>query len=176
MVNVKFGNTISKSLRTHTGVPQGVVLSTTCFLDAVNTILDTLAHNIEKVSYYHSSKESQHHQEIYRTQLRNWTDTVDLKSPVTRSEIVHFWQDIKGNPKRNHTILKLYNENIPKTKSKFLDMTLDRKLNWKPILSLKGEALTFSGNKSNPQKYRSNQYFGSYLSQFIVRKCLYSFF
>ena len=60
--------------------------------------------------------------------LENWADIIGLKFSATRNEEVHFWSNIKRNTNINHTTLKLCNEDI----SRFLGMTLDRKLSWKP--------------------------------------------
>ena len=65
--------------------------------------------------------------------LENWADIIGLKFSATRNEEVHFWSNIKRNTNINHTTLKLCNEDISKTETtRFLGMTLDRKLCWKP--------------------------------------------
>ena len=151
-IKVRIGNTLSKSRTTHSGVPQGGVLSATCFLIAINTILDTLPHNIKGSLYaddlviYHTSKKVRSSsRQLQNTikRLENWANMVGLKFSSTKSEVVHFWRGIKGGTNRDFIPLTLYGNDIPrKETTKFLGMILDRKLSWKPhIQSLKGEAM-----------------------------------
>ena len=151
-IKVRIGNTLSKSCTTHSGVPQGGVLSATCFLVAINTIQGALPHNINSSLYaddlviYHTSKKIRSSSRLIQNtikKLENWTKTVNLKFSTTKSEVVHFWRDIKGGANRDYTTLTLYGRDIPKKENtKFLGMILDRKLSWKPhIMSLKGETM-----------------------------------
>ena len=48
-IKVKIGNTLSDSHKTSAGVPQEGVLSATCFLVAINNILDTLPVRIKNL-------------------------------------------------------------------------------------------------------------------------------
>ena len=61
----------------------------------------------------------------------------------SKSEVVHFWRDIKGGRIREYPVIKLKGENIPRREStRFLGMILDRALNWKEqITILQGETL-----------------------------------
>ena len=151
-IKVRIGKTLSKSCKTHSGVPQGGVLSATCFLVAINTIQNALPHNIDSSLYaddlviYHTSKKIRSSSRLIQNtikKLENWTKTVNLKFSTIKSEVVHFWRDIRGGADRDYPTLTLYGKDIPKRETaRFLGMILDRKLSWRPhILSLKGEAM-----------------------------------
>ena len=45
-IKVRIGRTLSESRSTNSGVPQGGVLSATCFLIAINSIMEILPQNI----------------------------------------------------------------------------------------------------------------------------------
>ena len=149
-VKVKIGNILSDKHMTTAGVPQGGVLSATCFIVAINTILHTL-HTDVKGSLYADDLVIYHTSRIVRTssrllqntiqRLEDWARNVGLKFSPMKSEVVHFWRDIKGGATRDYPTLKLYNKEIPtKDTTKFLGMILDRGLNFEShIQSLKGE-------------------------------------
>ena len=73
--------------------------------------------------------------------LENWARTVGLRFSLTKSEVVHFWRDIRGGATRGYPALELYDKELPtKETTKFLEMTLDRALNFEShINTLKGE-------------------------------------
>ena len=151
-IKVKIGNTLSSDQVTQTGVPQGGVLSATCFIVAINTILDVMPQDVKGSLYaddlviYRTSKNIQTSSRILQNsikKLEEWAKNVGLRFSPSKSETVHFWRGIKGGNNRDYTTLKLYNKEIPnKESTKFLGVILDRKLNWIPhIQSLKAEAL-----------------------------------
>ena len=151
-IKVRIGNTLSRSRTTLSGIPQGGVLSATCFLIAINSILDTLPRNIKGSLYaddlviYHTSKKvrsSSRQLQNAIKKLENWANMTGLKFSSSKSEIVHFWRGIKGGTNQDFIPLTLYGNDIPrKETTKFLGMILDRKLSWKPhIQTLKGEAM-----------------------------------
>ena len=149
-IKVKIGNTLSEKHITTAGVPQGGVLSATLFLVAINTILDNLHCDVRGSLYaddlviYHTSRMIRTSSRILQNtiqRLENWACTVGLRFSTTKSEVVHFWRDIRGGATRDYPALELYNKEIPtKETIKFLGMTLDRALNFEShINSLKGE-------------------------------------
>ena len=62
-IKVKIGNTLSENYDTTLGVPQGGVMSATCFIIAINNILNLLPRGVKGSLYaddlviYHSSKD-----------------------------------------------------------------------------------------------------------------------
>jgi hypothetical protein len=50
-IKVRVGNTISQSYDLHEGIPQGSVLSCTCFLIAINKITNAIQGNIQSCVY-----------------------------------------------------------------------------------------------------------------------------
>ena len=150
-IKVRIGNELSNEQATTAGVPQGGVLSATCFLVAINTILDTLPAGVRGSLYaddlvvYHTSRMLRTSARLLQNtikRLENWAHAVGLRFSTTKSEVVHFWRDIRGGATREYPSLKLYNKEIPiKQTTKFLGITLDRCLNFEHhILSLKGES------------------------------------
>ena len=151
-IKVKIGNSLSDKHMTTAGVPQGGVLSATLFLVAINTILDSLHCDVRGSLYaddlviYHTSRLVRTSSRILQNsiqKLENWTRAVGLRFSPTKSEVVHFWRDIRGGATRDYPTLKLNNKEIPiKETTKFLGVTLDRALNFEShINSLKGETL-----------------------------------
>ena len=151
-IKVKIGNTLSDSHTITAGVPQGGVLSATCFLVAINTILETLPKDIKGSLYaddliiYHASRRLQTSTRLIQNsinKLQDWAQTVGLKFSPTKTEVVHFWRNIRGGANQTYPTLRLYNQEIPqKNTTKFLGMILDRGLNWEShILALKGETM-----------------------------------
>ena len=149
-IKVKIGNILSEKHITTAGVPQGGVLSATCFLVAINTILDTLHKDVKGSLYaddlviYHTSRMLRTSSRLLQNsiqRLENWARNVGLKFSTTKSEVVHFWRDIKGGATRDYPALKLYKREIPtKDTTEFLGIILDRGLNFEShIQSLKGE-------------------------------------
>ena len=149
-IKVKIGDTLSDKHTTTAGVPQGGVLSATLFLVAINTILDTLHCGVRGSLYaddlviYHTSRRIRTSSRLLQNtiqRLENWARDVGLRFSPTKSEVVHFWRDIRGGAIRHYPTLKLYNNEIPtKETIKFLGVTLDRALNFEShIHSLKGE-------------------------------------
>lgn len=149
-IKVKIGNTLSEGCVTTAGVPQGGVLSATCFLVAINTILDTLRGDVKGSLYaddlviYHTSRALRTSSRLLQNtikKLEDWARAVGLKFSPEKSEVVHFWRNIRGGAARDYPTLRLYNKEIPtKETTKFLGIVLDRALTFEPhILSLKGE-------------------------------------
>ena len=152
LIKVKIGNTLSEDRATQAGVPQGGVLSATCFLVAINSIFDSIPRDVKASLYaddlviYRTSKNIQTSSRVLQNtikKLEEWAKNVGLRFSPTKSEVVHFWRGIKGGSNREYTPLKLYQSEIPhKETARFLGMILDRKLSWLPhIQSLKAEAL-----------------------------------
>ena len=55
-----------------------------------------------------------------------------LRLSLPKSEVVHFIRNIKGGDMREYPNISLYGDEISrKETTKFLGMTLDRKLDWK---------------------------------------------
>ena len=149
-IKVKIGNTLSDKHMTTAGVPQGGVLSATLFIVAINTILDNLHTDVKGSLYaddliiYHTSKMVRTSSRLLQNtihRLENWARAVGLRFSPTKSEVVHFWRDIRGGATRDYPALELYNKELPtKDSTKFLGLILDRALNFKShIHSLKGE-------------------------------------
>ena len=151
-IKVKIGNTVSDKKITQAGVPQGGVLSATCFLIAINTIQGNIHKDIKSSLYaddlviYHTSRNIRTSARIIQGTIKKLEKSAEdfgLAFSTTKTECVHFWRYKDGDADENYTPLKLYNKEIPKKDThKFLGMTLDRGLNWIPhIESLKAEAL-----------------------------------
>ena len=125
-IKVKIGNTLSRNHTTTAGVPQGGVLIATCFLVAINPILESLPTGIEGSLYADDLV-------IYSTSIRlqssAWTlqilyDTeaklMGLRLSPPKSEVVNFYRNIKGSDMKeipSHSSLRQIN--LPET-TKFL--------------------------------------------------------
>ena len=149
-IKVKIGNTSSRSHTTTAGVPQGGVLSATCFIVAINSILDSLPTGTKGSLYaddlviYNTSSRLQSSARTLQNfigKLESEAQSMGLRLSPPKSEVIHFYRNIKGGKTRDFPPIRLYGEEIPKKETtKFLGMILDRKLDWKAhITALKGE-------------------------------------
>ena len=150
-LKVSIGDVLSDPYPTNIGVPQGGVLSVTCFTVAINSILNKLPKQVKSSLYaddlviYHTTlnpNTSIRQLQLAIRSLEGWTLRSGLRFSPTKSEVVCFQRS--GRRRIVPDILpQLYNQPIPiKETTKFLGMTLDRRLNWVPHLkALKSETL-----------------------------------
>lgn len=143
-IKVKIGCTLSAPKQTSAGVPQGGILSVTCFIAAINDILGVLPHSVGGYLYaddliiYHSSKRPSSSARILQlaiNRLSSWAENQGLKFSTSKTEAICFSKRIKRNEVLPHLTLQgsqiSYKETV-----KYLGMTLDRHLNWSAHVKL----------------------------------------
>ena len=134
---VRVGSNYSTTHEQHEGVPQGSVLSTTCFIIAINSISHVLPPGIRYsiyvddllISYAGSNKTVV--QNVLQTAINNitkWTNEHGFKFSVNKTVAVNF----SRQKKIMKPTLLLYNEPIQfKDKVKFLGVIFDSRLTFK---------------------------------------------
>ena len=151
LIKVRICGTLSDPYPTNIGVPQGGILSVTCFTVAINSILNNLPDQVKASLYaddlviYHTTTNpntSVRQLQLAIRGLENWALRSGLRFSPAKSEVVCFQRS--GKRRIVPDILpQLYNQDIPfKETTKFLGVTLDTRLSWVPHLkTLKADAL-----------------------------------
>ena len=150
-IKVRVGNKISSAYKQEEGVPQGSVLSVTCFALAINCIVDQISPPVMGSIFVddfaifitgHDASEVCHHLQKSINALSKWADDSGFKFSASKTVAVRFTRST-----RQETVptLKLKGEVIPyENKVKFLGMTFDSKLTWSSHI----EALKIKVKKS----------------------------
>ena len=95
-IKVRIGSEYSESRQTNAGTPQGGVLSATCFIVAINNILENLSPNIKGSLYaddliiYCTSSTPDVAERLLQQEVNkivNWTNKVGLKLSPAKSEV-----------------------------------------------------------------------------------------
>ena len=148
-IKVRIGNTYSKTEKLETGTPQGGVLSPTCFIAAINGILETLPHNVQGslyaddlIIYCTTGKLNTaiRQLQIATNNIINWANKQGLHFSPFKTKAILFerrkkQRDIIPNIKMNDCNIR-FEDSV-----KFLGMTIDKKLNWtEHIKNLKAKA------------------------------------
>ena len=164
-MQVRVGGMMSDEFEQFEGVPQGSVLSCTCFALAINGLPSVLPQYVEGSLYVDdfaifSSSSSipvlKRRMQTALNRIETWVDTHGFKLSVEKTKMVHFTRRrgqvdapdlVIGN-----AVLQVVNE------MRFLGLIFDRKLTWVPhIKDLKVRCI----KALNPMKYTSNQNWGA---------------
>ena len=143
---VRIGNTLSEVTQMDEGIPQGSVLSCTCFMVAVNDICTYLPANTSSVLYVDDyvmyASGSMPHMIERRLQtainrLQEWGNRTGFTFSTSKTVAMHICKK-RNCPKLAHN-LSIYNNNIKCVEEqRFLGVTIDNSLSWKPhILNVK---------------------------------------
>ena len=135
---VRVGNTYSSVHNQYEGVPQGSVLSTTCFIVAMNNIGHSLPQGVRSSIFVDdylisiAGNNKREVQNILQTAIDNitkWAENCGFKFSSSKTCAVTFTrQHLVPQP-----LLKLYKEPIQyKNSTKFLGMIFDTRLTWEP--------------------------------------------
>ena len=149
---VKIGNTLSDPYEQEEGVPQGSVLSVTCFALAINSLPDCAGEDVKCSLYvddflilYSSRNFAALERKLQTTlnRITKWTEKTGYKFSTDKTEVVNFHRgrDFREPDLRLNGIrLKVVQE------KKFLGLFFDRKLTWVPHLrQLKQKCLQMMG-------------------------------
>lgn len=145
-IKVRIGNTLSDAVVVPQGIPQGSVLSCTCFIVAINTIIDYLPNNVKATLYvddytiYSSGNVPQLIERRIQTainRLTDWSHVTGFTFSISKSVSMHICR--KRNCTKLAPNLNIENRDIICVDShKFLGLTFDNSLTWKKhIQSLK---------------------------------------
>lgn len=143
--NVRINNTTSEKYTQETGIPQGSVLSVTLFIIKINEI----ANQVPKEAGFHSSlfvddlQIGYQHQDLNiiheklqscLNSVHQWAETNGCRFSEGKTNVMHFTMKPGLHPTPNLTLnskVLQYKENI-----KFLGMTWDAKLTWRPHINI----------------------------------------
>ena len=137
---VKTDHCLSKKVLLREGVPQGGVLSPTLFLVYMNDIIDVITRHVSNslhaddlalwtVSEYTPCATVRMQQTV--TNIDKWTRDWGLLVNSTKTCVTLF----SLSPKKEHVQLSLHDVILPITENpRFLGVTLDTRLTWKPQL------------------------------------------
>ena len=141
---VRIINTLSPTYVQEMGIPQGSVLSVTLFAVKINGIVNNIPKDPRftaslfvddfQIGYRHSDlQEINVKLQSTLNKIISWTTNNGFKFSIDKTKAVHF--TLKPGLFMNPS-LRIYNENIKYVNChKFLGMTWDRKLTWKPHIT-----------------------------------------
>lgn len=139
-LKVRVGSTLSDSYPVNEGIPQGSVLSCTCFLIAINDIAETLPQTVRSVLYvddftiYMSGRSTnliERQLQVALRCLKTWSLKSGLQFSLEKTICMHICRR-RGCLKAASNIT-LNNQPIRCSPThKFLGITLDSSLTWKP--------------------------------------------
>ena len=164
-IMVRIEDKFSESVQTQFGIPQGSVLSCTCFILAVNNLATDLHPSIHVQIYVDdlcllasgSQESCARRLQVAINKIQAWSLKTGFKFSPTKSATMHICRAhrcIKPSPQLtlNGTELKHVEQ------YKYLGMIIDEKLNWKPhIIELKRSAT----KSLNLLKIIANRYKGA---------------
>lgn len=139
-INVRIGNTLSNDYILEEGIPQGSVLSCTCFMIAMNGIANHVPRNVKSVLYvddftiYASGSDTE--MIIRRLQkainnLESWANETGAQFSVNKTKSIHVCR--KRNCPKTNNFLTINGTNIECVDEyKFLGLTIDKSLTWRP--------------------------------------------
>lgn len=145
-IKVRIGSKESNAHVLYEGIPQGSVLSCTCFLIAINGILDSIPQAVQRSLYvddlalYCSGRNVASIRRLLQlslNHLQRWSDKTGFTFSPTKTISIHICRErgcLKASPE-----FEMYNEVLPHVQTaKYLGLTIDSSLTWKPhIKSLK---------------------------------------
>ena len=138
-LKVKVGNTLSSPFRQEEGVPQGSVLSVTCFSAAINSIVEAVTDKVhcslfvDDFAIYATSSDAEEACELLQRSIDSiykWTKVTGFKFSTSKTTAIRFTRSRKVEPitplELNGTIIPLQDQ------VKFLGVIFDKKLTWGP--------------------------------------------
>ena len=134
---VRNGAVHSEYMRLEEGLPQGSVLSVTCFAIAINDIVKQLGTEVHCALYvddlviYTTAKNAAHSNRLIQrsiNKLTDWTSQKGMRFSEDKTVAIKFEKRRSEEPE-----LTLYNKRIQvQEKSLYLGLVIDKRLNWKP--------------------------------------------
>ena len=134
---VRIGSQHSEYVEQKEGVPQGSVLSVTCFAISINEITKILPNNVKCTLYvddfaiYASAKKESHSNRLLQNtiiKLERWTRERGMKFSQEKTVAMKFNKRKRGSDPN----LKLYNRQIKAVEStQYLGLVIDSRLSWK---------------------------------------------
>ena len=134
---VRVGAAHSEFFEQEEGLPQGSVLSVTCFAIAINDIVKQLSTGVQCTLYvddfaiFISARNETHSNRIIQTsinKLSEWTKTKGLKFSREKTVAIKFETRKRGEEPQ----LSLYNSNIQVREStSYLGLIVDKRLSWR---------------------------------------------
>ena len=138
-LKVKVGNTLSSAYRQEEGVPQGSILSVTCFSVAINSIVKAVGSSVhcslfvDDFAIYasnHNAKKARKQLQTSIDAIYKWADKNGFTFSTSKTTAVRFTRCTKLEPilplKLNGTIIPFQDQ------VKFLGVIFDKKLTWGP--------------------------------------------
>ena len=138
---VRVGTKYSEEFVQEEGLPQGSVLSVTCFIVAINSICNVIPENVrsslfvDDIAIYCSSSspaEASGHLQIAVSRIVQWADERGFTFSSQKTVAIHFTRS-----RKRMTVPHLLMKGIPipyEKEVKFLGMIFDSKLTWTPHL------------------------------------------
>lgn len=143
-IMVRINATLSDVLPVRVGIPQGSVLSCTCFLLAINDIGDALPPSIHQSLYVDDfalvavgarADTISRRLQLALSHLERWSRRSGFRFSAEKTVAMHICR-VRGCPKLSHD-LTLYGTVIPPVEVfKYLGMTIDNSLTWRPHINL----------------------------------------
>lgn len=143
-IAVRVGSSLSSAVPIREGIPQGSVLSCTCFLVSINDIGDDLPPTLYKALYVDDfalfaigarPEALCRRLQLALTQLELWSGRSGFRFSEAKTVAMHICR-VRGCPKLAHN-LTLYGSPVASVDEfKYLGLTLDNSLTWRPHISL----------------------------------------
>ena len=140
---LRLGTTFSDLFQQENGVPQGSILAPTLFNIKINNVMDSLSNGIDSSLYVDDlliCYSSEHMEGIERklqltlNRVEKWANTNGFKFSESKTVAMHFCQKRALHPDPE---LSIYGNRIPVvSQTKFLGLTFDNKLTFKPHIHL----------------------------------------
>jgi hypothetical protein len=144
LMQVRVGKTLSQPVPTSQGIPQGSVLSCTCFMIAINSIANSLPANISSSLYvddfaiYSSGTIPQAIERRIQLALNNldiWSKSTGFTFSPEKTVTMHICRR-RSCPKMAHQ-LSIANHPIRSVEScKFIGLIIDNSFTWKPHITV----------------------------------------
>ena len=142
-IKVKIGSTLSNPKQVDEGIPQGSVLSCSCFLIAINNISSGIPPTVKSLLFVddftlfysgHNINSVQRQLQMALKSLEAWCVKTGYKFSTEKTVSMHICR--KHNCPKMATSLTLYRAPITcVTSTKFLGVTIDSSLTWRPHLT-----------------------------------------
>ena len=142
-IQVRVGNTLSPEKSVEEGIPQGSVLSCTCFAIAINNICEELPNNVSKCLYVDdfalfasgsSTNTIERRLQLAINKLETWCHKTGFQFSTVKTASLHICR--KKTCPKTAANLKLNGTPINNVSSfKYLGMTYDNSFTWRPHIT-----------------------------------------
>jgi hypothetical protein len=138
-IQTRVGSCLSAPVTVTCGIPQGSVLSCTCFILAINSIVDTLPQLVKSTLYvddftiYSSGftpRTVERRMQLALNHLQRWSDTTGFTFSPEKTVSMHICRK-RGCPKLAHNFTLSTNNIVCVDQYKFLGVIIDNSMTWR---------------------------------------------